>query len=77
MANRGGEINQTLILFLIRKNKMKNNNKKLGLQVYVNETIENKLNSIQLELKNKGQDRSISSIIQEFIFDGLKQKGMI
>jgi len=77
MANRGGEINQTLILFLIRKNKMKNNNKKLGLQVYVNEAIEKKLNHIQLELKNKGQDRSISSIIQEFIFDGLKQKGMI
>lgn len=77
MANRGGEINQTLFLFLIRKNKMKNNNKKLGLQVYVNETIENKLNSIQLELKNKGQDRSISSIIQEFIFDGLRQKGML
>lgn len=56
---------------------MKNNNKKLGLQVYVNEAIEKKLNHIQLELKNKGQDRSISSIIQEFIFDGLKQKGMI
>lgn len=73
---RDGEINQTLFYYL-KETKMKTNNKKLGLQVYVNETVENKLASIQSELKDKGQDRSISSIIQEFIFDGLRQRGLI
>lgn len=75
-VKRDGEINQTLFYYL-KETKMKTNNKKLGLQVYVNETVENKLASIQSELKDKGQDRSISSIIQEFIFDGLRQRGLI